>query len=461
MQSARTTSSRRSLLQVGALGLTGGTLAASLRADDASPSAPLRPRAKACLLIYLDGGPSHIDLLDLKPQAPSEIRGPYRPIATTVPGVTIGELLPRLAQQAHRFAQIRSVRHEETVHDPAVYQMLTGYKHLSSAGGLKVEPTDHPHVSSAVLLGDHSPAAMPKAIQLPEIMKMEARVLPGQNGGILGPAADPFLIEMSMDGLVRKPQFHRTDDVSITRLESRSALLREFNHDLSRWQQLADSRLDQYQQQALAILESSAVQTAFDLEDESPKTHDAYGRHRHGQSVLLARRLIEAGSKFVTVYWGHEDQDWADGRGPRPANNPWDTHRNHFPLLRESLAPRADQTLSALLEDMAQRGLLDDTLVVWMGDFGRTPRISRPWASRDHWPHANTVLLAGAGVRGGMIFGATDRHAAQVISDPVSPADLTATMLAAIGIAPAQNVPTLNAEPHRLSEGRPLWNLFG
>ena len=175
----------------------------------------------------------------------------------------------------------------------------------------------------------------------------------------------------------------------------------------------------------------------------------------------MARRLIEAGAKFVTVYWGHEDQDWADGRAPRPANNPWDTHRNHFPLLRDSLAPRTDQTFAALLDDMAQRRMLDDTLIVWMGDFGRTPRISRPWASRDHWPHANTVLLAGAGVRGGMIFGATDRHAAQVISDPVTPADLTATMLAVIGIAPTQSVPILNAEPHRLSEGRPLWNLFG
>lgn len=457
------TETRRRVLQVGTLGLTGLTLANALRGDETKTrktesSKVGSSRAKSCLLIYLDGGPSHIDLLDLKPEAPAEIRGLYRPIASSAPGVTIGELLPRVAQQMHQLIQIRSVRHEEGVHDPAVYQMLTGYKHLSSAGGLKVEPTDLPHISSALLRADQSPTAMPKAIQLPEIMKMESRVLPGQNGGILGPSFDPFLVELSMAGVVQKPQLHRVDGVSVDRLQRRSMLLREFDHSVSRLRHLAIERLDDYQQQALSILESSAVQRAFDLEDESPETHEKFGRHRHGQSVLLARRLIEAGAKFVTVYWGHEDQDWADGRGPRPANNPWDTHRNHFPLLSQSLAPRADQTLAALLEDLAQRGLLDETLVVWMGDFGRTPRISKPWASRDHWPRANTVLLAGAGLRGGSVFGATDRHAAEVITDPVSPGDLTATMLAALGVDPHQLIADASGKLHRMSPGQSLWD---
>ncbi len=350
------------------------------------------------------------------------------------------------------------MRHDEGVHDPAVYQMLTGYKHLSSAGGLKVEPTDLPHLSSALLQADQSPTAMPKAIQLPEIMKMESRVLPGQNGGILGPSFDPFLVELSISGVVQKPQLHRADGVSVDRLRRRSLLLREFDRDLNWQRHLAADRLNDYQQQALSILESSAVQRAFDLEDESPETHDKFGRHRHGQSVLLARRLIEAGAKFVTVYWGHEDQDWADGRGPRPANNPWDTHRNHFPLLSQSLAPRADQTLAALLDDLSRRGLLDETLVVWMGDFGRTPRISKPWASRDHWPGSNTVLLAGAGLGGGTVFGATNRHAAEVIADPVSPSDLTATMLAALGVDPTQFITDASGKRHRVSPGQSLWN---
>ena len=449
------------MLQVGGVGLTGLSIATLLRgAERSEPASSLAiksPRAKSVLLIYLDGGPSHIDLFDLKPDAPAEIRGPYRPIATSVPGLTIGELMPKVARQMQHVFQVRSVRHDEGVHDPAVYQMLTGYRHVSSAGGLKVEASDLPHISSALLRADQHPAAMPKAIQLPEIMKMESRVLPGQNGGILGPSFDPFLVELSLDGVVRKPELHRPADVSSDRLRRRSTLLSEFDRELYRRRNVAIDRLDQYQRQALSILESSAVQRAFDIEEESPATHERYGRHRHGQSVLLARRLIEAGAKFVTVYWGREDQDWADGRGPRPANNPWDTHRNHFPLLSQTLAPRADQTLAALLEDLAQRGLLDETLVLWMGDFGRTPRISKPWASRDHWPRANTVLLAGAGLPGGTVFGATDRHAAEVIADPVSPADLTATMSAALGIDPSQTVVDAEGKRHRVSHGRSLF----
>jgi hypothetical protein len=217
---------RRRVLQVGTLGLAGLTLANALRADEAQTLKPGSSnigsaRAKSCLVIYLDGGPSAIELLDLKPEAPAEIRGPYRPIASSAPGVMIGELLPRVARQMHRLVQIRSVRHEEGVHDPAVYQMLTGYKHLSSSGGLKVEPTDVPHISSALLRADKSPTAMPKAIQRPEIMKMESRVLPGQNGGILGPSFNPFLVELSMSGVVRKPQLDRADEVSADRLRRR------------------------------------------------------------------------------------------------------------------------------------------------------------------------------------------------------------------------------------------------
>lgn len=455
---------RRRILQIGSIGGTGLCLSRSILAAEQRLRLPVNsspsPRAKSILLIYLDGGPSHIDLFDLKPDAPAEIRGPYRPIPTSVPGLSIGELMPQVAQQAHHLFQIRSVRHEEAVHDPAVYQMLTGYKHVSSAGGLKVEPTDLPHISSTLLQAERSFAAMPKAIQLPEIMKMESRVLPGQSGGILGPSFDPLLVDVSTDGVVRKPNLHRPDEVSTDRLRRRAALLRKFDGDWKGIPNLSVDRLDQYQQQALSILESSAVQKAFDIEAESPATHERYGRHRHGQSVLLARRLIEAGAKFVSVYWGHEDQDWADGRGPRPANNPWDTHRNHFPLLSQTLAPRADQTLAALLDDLSQRGLLNETLVVWMGDFGRTPRISKPWGSRDHWPRANTVLCAGAGLPGGAVLGATDQHAAEVVSDPVSPSDLTATMSVALGIDPTQHVFDAQGKPHRISNGRSLFDLI-
>jgi hypothetical protein len=445
--------SRRSFLQVGAVGLSGLTLPQVLAAEGAQK----QPRAKACILIYLDGGPSHIDLFDMRPDAPAEIRGPFQPIATSVPGTNICEHLPQIAEQMHRILQVRSMRHTETVHDPAVYQMLTGYKHLSSAGGLKVEPTDLPHLAAAFYQADTTPAVMPKAICTPDLMRMDSRVLPGQGAGILPPAFEPWLVPVTRDGHVEQPDFRGREDLPRPRLLSRGSLVDQFNAELSQLRSLAAAdRLDRFRQQALEIVASPQVHAAFDVEREPAQVRDRYGRHRHGQAVLLARRLVEAGTRFVTVYWGNEEQDWADGRPARLANNPWDTHRNHFPLTKGSLCPRTDQALAALLDDLATRGLLETTLVVWMGDFGRTPYISKPWASRDHWPHAFTVLLAGAGVRAGEIYGRTDKHAAEVLDEPVSPADLTATIFDALGIDPQQNVPAANNQPHRLSLGRPM-----
>ena len=458
---------RRRLLQVGSVGMCGVNLASVLAAEAAArapaptpdaqrPGAPT-PTARACILLYMDGGPSQIDLLDLKPHAPAEIRGPFQPIATSVPGIEIGDQLPLTARQMHHLALIRSARHEQTVHDPAVYQMLTGYKHLSSAGGLKVEETDLPQMGTAFGRADRALAIMPKVIQIPETMKMESRVLPGQSAGILGATYDPFRVEISPEGQLQKPTFHLAGDVTPPRLLHRAALLGEFNRMQAGVAAAREcDRFDRFQQQALAILERPEVERAFDLDREPVATQMAYGTSRHGKSVLLARRLVEAGSRFVTVYWGHEPQDWNDGRGPRPANNPWDTHRNHFPLVKDSLVPRADRALAALLNDLDQRGLLAETLVVWMGDFGRTPRISRQWASRDHWPHAFSLFMAGGGVQGGMTWGATDPHGVSVTQDPVSPADITATIFAALGIPPGTVVDDAAGRPHVTSPGRPI-----
>jgi len=458
-------SSRRCLLQVGALGLGGLTLSRLLAANraNAQPLGRLdaAPRAAACILIYLDGGPSHIDLFDMRPLAPAEVRGPFQAVATSVPGTRICEHLPRLAGQMHRILQVRSMRHEETVHDPAVYQMLTGYKHLSSAGGLEVAPSDMPHLACAFQQADRRPAVMPKAVHMPDVMRMESRVLPGQGAGILSAAFAPWLASIDRDGRVEQPKFRGQEDLTRSRLAERASLVGQFNGQLAQLRAMAAAdRLDQFRKQALEIVASPRVQAAFNLDREPAAVRDRYGRHRHGQSVLLARRLVEAGTRFVTVYWGNEPQDWADGRGSRLANNPWDTHRNHFPLTKDSLCPRADQALAALLEDLAQRGVLETTLVIWMGDFGRTPFISKPWASRDHWPHAFTILLAGAGARAGEIFGQTDRHAAEVIENPVSPADLTATVCHALGVDPAQTIPAADGRPHRLSTGRVIHEWF-
>ncbi len=455
--------SRRSLVQIGTVGLSGLTLPRLLAIEGTDSASPAirPPRAKACILIYLDGGPSHIDLFDMRPDATADIRGPFQSIATSVPGTSVCDHLPQIARQMHRILQVRSMRHEETVHDPAVYQMLTGYKHLSSAGGLKVEPTDLPHIACSFYQSDRTSAVLPKVVHTPDLMRMDARVLPGQGAGILSPAFEPWLVPINREGVVQQPELRGRDDLPRPRLTARSSLVAQFNEQLGQLQSLADAdRLERFRQQALEIVSAPQAHEAFDLSRESPTTRDRYGRHRHGQSVLLARRLIEAGTRFVTVYWGNEEQDWADGRGPRSANNPWDTHRNHFPLTKDSLCPRADQALAALLEDLAQRGLLESTLVVWMGDFGRTPYISKPWASRDHWPHAFTVLLAGAGTRAGEIYGQTDRHAAQVIDKPVSPADLTATIFAALGVDPGRTIPTAAGSRHQLSTGRVIDDWF-
>ncbi|HWB11266.1 MAG TPA: DUF1501 domain-containing protein [Pirellulales bacterium] len=451
---------RRDLLKIGVVALGGPPVQAMLCAaeTDGMSSAP----AKACILLYMDGGPSHLDLWDLKPEAPAEIRGPYAPIPTTVPGIQVSELLPLTAGQMHHLVQIRSVCHQETVHDPAVYQMLTGRKHISSAGNLKVEETDFPQAGAAFGAVDRRPADMPKVIRLPETMKMEARTLPGQNAGFLGSSYDPFPVEVTRDRpTVVKPSLGLSPDLSRERLSRVGSLVDRYNRELGRLEASAQvARFDEYQRQAFALLSRPSVQAAFDIEREPAEVHERYGRGRHGQSVLLARRLVEAGARFVTVYWGKEEQDWADGAGPRLANNPWDTHRNHFPLVKDSLVPRADRALAALVADLADRGLLDETLVVWMGDFGRTPRIDKKYASRDHWPFAFTVLLAGAGLPGGTVYGATDRHAAHVIDSPVSPADLTATIFHALGVNPRSEIHDQRGAPQPISTGRPLTRLW-
>ena len=363
----------------------------------------------------------------------------------------------------HRMTLIRSVCHEQTVHDPAVYQMLTGYRHISTAGGLKVEADDVPHMATVFGCVDPAPAAMPKVIELPETMNMEGRILPGQSAGFLGSSFDPFRVRLSPAGQISQLEFHLRRELTVDRLNQRSQLLQALDPAAAASPIAADpygQRYDNYHQQALEILRSPQVGEAFSLDQESAATRDRYGRYRHGQSALLARRLVEAGARFVTVYWGREDQDWADGKGARPANNPWDTHRNHFPLTANTLMPRADQTLSALLDDLDQRGLLNETLVVWMGDFGRTPRISQPWASRDHWPHAFSILMAGGGVPRGLVYGQTDDHAAYVTENPVSPADVTATIFALLGVNPRATVPRPSGLPHRISLGRPVSELM-
>ena len=445
---------RRDVLRVGTVAV--GSVAALCDASGGSRPPLAKRRAKAVILLFMDGGTSHIDLFDLKPDAPVEIRGLFRPIRSRVPGVPVCEHLPRLAARMDRVLQLRSVRHTDAIHDPAVYLALTGKRHPTPLGGLKVSPDDDPHVGALFAAIDKRPSRAPKWVELPETMKMEARTLPGQNGGFLGVSCDPFRARVAPDGEPEPPPFGLPEGVTTDRLLLRGNLRGALDRKLKD----AEANFDRARAQAVELLASGSLRAAFDLTKEPEKLRDAYGRHRHGQSVLLARRLVEAGTSFVTVYWGREEQDWADGVKGRFANNPWDTHRNHFPLLKDSLLPRADQTLCALLDDLAARGLLDDVLVVWMGEFGRTPVISRPWASRDHWPNANTILFAGGGVAAGHVVGRTDAKAGEVTDSPVSPADVTATLLAALGVNPRAEVHDRQGRPFAACDGTPIERVY-
>ncbi len=442
---------RRDFLRVGVIGLGTGWFA--------PPVAAARARAKACILLYMDGGPSHIDLWDPKPDAPAEVRGPFQPIHTSVPGLRVSECLPRTARVMHHAALVRSVTHHEGVHPPAVFLMLTGRERTSALSRNKIGDGDYPHVGAALAAMNRDRSAMPPFIRLPETMMMDGQPIPGQHAGLLGRPFDPLTVDLDRAGAVMPPPFAPHAEVPATRLAGRTSLLQQFENQRAALETNATS-FDLYRQQAVDVLAKPAVRLAFDLEREPPAVRDRYGRHRHGQAVLLARRLVEAGARFITVYWGREQQDWADGVADRVANNPWDGHRNHFPLTRDSLAPRADQALAALLDELHQRGLLETTLVVWMGEFGRTPRITRPWASRDHWPQANSVLLAGAGIRGGQVLGSTDRQGAHVTDSPVSPADLTATMCHAFGVSPRADLPGPMGQAIPVTEGRALKELW-
>ena len=447
--------SRRNALCIGTLGLTGLGLPRFLRARDSKPETPALAgfgRAKSCILIFLWGGPSQLDTWDLKPGAPDEIRGPFRPIPTSVPGISISEHFPLLATQAHRLSIIRSMSHDDPAHLSTAHRLLTGHvapTPFSDAAG--PSPRDWPHLGAIVSKLRPSPGAMPSAVNMPWTVMHPAAPggrAPGQDAGWLGKAFDPFRIEanpndsgFSVEGL------GLPEGISPVRQSARRALL---EHLAGITERLGTSQgsWDGYEQKALNALASSQARRAFQIEQEDPKLRDRYGRHIHGQCLLLARRLIEAGVGLVTVNWHNDGENF------------WDTHGDNFNQLKNRLMPPADQGFSALLDDLAARNLLDETLIVWVGEFGRTPRIQRGNSGREHWPKCYSAVLAGAGVHGGSVYGSSDRWAAYPAKDPVSPDDLGATILHALGISPSAFVKDAVNRPLRINDGSPLVPLF-
>jgi hypothetical protein len=468
--------SRRELLTIGGLSLFGVGLPAILgqQALQASPKTvqPARRepgfgKADAVILIYLQGSPSHIDLWDPKPQAPAEIRGEFQPIATRIPGMQLGEVLPLLAEQAQHFALIRSLGVKPKGlrnHGSAIYMLMTGKDPANfSPTGLAVPPSrdDLPSVGSIVAWQRPSPRGDLSYVALCGPVKEGREVGVGQSAGVLGAAHDPFPMYADPTQPLRLEAFALPEDVTLDRLQSRVDL--RSGIDSARLAAHATATFDTYYDQALALVQSQRAVQAFRLEAETDAVRDRYGRTRFGQSCLLARRLIEAGTRFVQVTWPARSDD-------EPAPGPdgsWDTHRNNFPMLREHRCPVFDQTLSALLADLADRGLLETTMVLAIGEFGRSPKIGVATTDnvgpggRDHWPECYSCLIAGGGVRPGQIYGESDRFAAWPKTDPVHPYDLIATVYHALGIDPATEYRDKLNRPHRLTQhGAPILGLF-
>ncbi len=431
------TLTRRAFLQAGASTVLGLSLADMLRLQ-AMGGAPMAGSARSVLLLWLWGGPAHLDTWDPKPGAPLEFRGPFSPIATKVPGIRICELFPQLAQLSDTYAIIRSLRTGSNDHGVAGTIGLTG----SNAGGVGLDgkplPGGSRPATGSVVARVKSAANVPsrrRRSSLPPFIVIGGRLhqgkksIAGEGGGAIGGLFDPFRLEYDPEVGTKVPALQLPADLTPERLTNRQQLKNAFDELQKNTDRFHSARvIDDYRTQAFAMLTSASARRAFDLSREPTPTVERYGRTRFGQSCLLARRLIEDGVPFVQVNWSdHVEAEEDSGDGG------WDHHYRNFQIMQDRHALFLDQGLSALLADLRDRGLLTSTLVIAMGEFGRTPKINDK-AGRDHWEHCYSALMAGGGVRGGQILGQSDARGEHPIDHPVTPADIAATVHHAVGI---------------------------
>ncbi|HZZ71895.1 MAG TPA: DUF1501 domain-containing protein [Pirellulales bacterium] len=428
---------RRKLLQIGGAGLLGLNLPRLLRAAE-QPANPPAAKAKSVVFLYQFGGPSHIDMLDMKPDAPEGIRGPLKPAQSSLPGVTVCEQMPEVAKIMDRVTLIRSMTHTMKNHNSAAYYALTGRAPPSDDIRLKDSLELFPAYGSIVDRLTPPVAGLPTFVAYPYVLR-DGAVTPGQHASFLGKRHDPFLVTEDPNGANFKlPELSLPANLSAERMRDRRALQQLIDRQSRLLDDAAVAQgIDEEYQKAIGMLNVPKIRQAFDLTKESEKTRDRYGRTPYGQSCLLARRLVEAGVRFVNVYF-------SEGIGGQSTTaGGWDTHgfnnTRMFPIVEKYHLPLTNQTLPAFLLDLEERGLLDTTLVVWMGEFGRTPKINEN-VSRDHWPQCYTALLAGGGVKRGYVHGASDRDGAHPARDPVRPDDLAATMFHLLGISPQTEV---------------------
>jgi hypothetical protein len=451
--------SRRELLRAGGLGALGLSLADLLRSGaSAAPAANgTFGRAKNVIFLWLQGGPPQHETFDPKPDAPLEIRGPFQPISTNVPGIHFCELLPRTAAIADKLAVIRSLSTDDDTHDSSGYWILTGYKYLG-INSREIRPTDWPYIGSIVKMLKPSEALPPlTSVWIPDVMRLNDNVQPaGQTGGFLGRhwdperfICDPSDTEFAIEGL------QPPGDLPALRLHGRVSLLDQVQRHFDEIERgAAAGHYDKIQQDALGLLTSGKAREAFDIGREPAALRERYGRHKWGQCVLLARRLIEAGVRLVHVNWPREPGDTA-------VSNPlWDTHAQNADRLQDALCPQFDVGFTALIDDLGERGLLDETLVVAVGEFGRTPKINA-MGGRDHWGHVFSTALAGAGIRGGQVFGSSDKTGALPASHRVEPTDFAATLFHLLGIDPHAMFADRTGRPQPVNKGEPLFALLG
>jgi hypothetical protein len=442
-------------LKIGGLGLTGLWSASQLgriRSEESQPKFP--SRAKSVIFLHQYGGPSHIDTFDMKPNAPDGIRGEFKPISSAIAGVPVCEHLPRWGAQLDRWAQVRSVHHDMKNHNPACYYSLTGKRPPTDDIRLRDTLELYPAYGSTVAKFSKPVAGVPTFVAYPHVLR-DGAISPGQHASFLGKQCDPYFFQGDPNSSdFALPELQLPADIDMDRLGRRRDLVKLIDEDRRLLETSAEAKgLDTLQEQALQILSSTGLRDALDLSREDSALRDAYGRTTYGQSCLLARKLVESGVRFVTVYF-------SQGIGGKGSEG-WDTHQENFKDLRERLLPMSDQTVPTLISDLESRGLLQDTLVLWMGEFGRGPQIGdRDGKGRGHWPDCYTVMMAGGGVRGGKIFGQSDAKGAYPAADPVGPEDIAATLYWALGIDPASEVLDTQARPLPISSGQPIRTLF-
>jgi hypothetical protein len=466
--------SRREFLRVGGAGLLGISLADILRLQAGASVSPEGAKAaagwgkaKSVILVFLQGGPSHIDIWDPKPDAPSNVRGEFKAIKSNVPGISLTEVMPKLAQQMDKATLIRSVSYTPAGlfnHTAAIYQMMTGYTpdRVSPSGQLEPpSPNDFPHAGCQISRLKPPEVPMLPFVLLPRPLQESNVIGKGGTAGFLGAAHDPYFFYQDPNKEIRLDDLTMRKEVPKERLQRRATLLQQVESAMPEMERaVSQYALDSYYQKAFDLVSSGRARDAFDLTQEDDKMRERYGRHTFGQGLLLARRLIQAGTRFVQVNWPAV----ANGN---PTVDAFDTHAANFGPLKDLHCPKLDSGLSALLEDMDARGMLEETLVLAIGEFGRSPRLGVSTSGngnapdgRDHWPYCYTALIAGAGVSRGALYGKSDATGSSPTENPVHPTQLLATIYHALGIDPHTIVFNHLNQPRELVQAEPVLGLF-